>query len=125
MLGANAEEDAPARLTAGDVEREIDTLEGAHPRSPARRFRALYHTFDEIHRRTADEAADELVGWALIELHRRRDLLQHAFLEHGDSVAEGEGFGLIVGDVNHRRAKLPVQARELDACLDAQLSVEI
>src|SRR5439155_12511730 len=62
MLRANTEKDATARLSAArNVECEIDSLEGAHSRAPAFISRALDHSFDEVHRRAADEAGDEFV----------------------------------------------------------------
>ena len=61
----------------------------------------------------------------LVELHWSCDLLQHAFLQDGNTIPERERLRLVVGDVHHGGAELSVEARELDARLDAELRVEV
>ncbi|MDF2808962.1 MAG: hypothetical protein K0S43_3908 [Cellulosimicrobium sp.] len=61
----------------------------------------------------------------LVEPARARDLLQHAAAQHGDAVAERHGLGLVVRDVDGRRAEAPLEARDLGAGLPAQLGVEV
>ena len=61
----------------------------------------------------------------MIQLHRRAQLLDAAVVEYGDALAQGHGFGLIVGDVDHRGLELLVQLGQLDAQLHAQRSVQI
>src|SRR4029079_9812706 len=118
--------DAAMRLViARNVEREIDSLEGANHRPFALVCRALDDALDEIHGGSAYKASYEFIRRSLVQLHRCRDLLQDSFLEHGDPVAESECLGLIVGDVAHRRAELSVEARQLDSRLDSQLGVEV
>jgi len=126
VLRTNAKEYAAARFPiARNVECEIDSLERAHPQSAGGSLGALNHSFDEVHRRAADESRDEFVGGMVVELHWRRDLLQDSLLEHRDSVAQSQRFGLVVRDVHHRRAELAMEPSELDSRLDAELGVEI
>src|SRR5205823_895499 len=99
--------------------------ERAHPSSPPTNFRALNDAFDEVHRRTADESSHEFIGWPLVQFHRRRDLLEHSLLEHGDPIAERESLRLVVCDVDHGRPELSMQSGELYPRLDAQLRVEV
>ena len=53
-----------------------------------------------VHRRLAQEGADEQVGRAVAQLVRRAVLLQDARLHHRDAVGHGVGLGLVVGDEN-------------------------
>ena len=48
-----------------------------------------------------------------------------AVLEHHDALAERHRFDLVVGDVDHGRAQLAMQARDLHAHAAAQLRVEV
>ncbi len=60
---------------------------------------------EEIHARRADEGGDELVGRVVVELERRADLGHPPPVEHDDLVGERHRLGLVVGDVDHRRAE--------------------
>ena len=80
---------------------------------------------DEVHARRADEAGDEQVGRAVIELKRAADLLDDSRLEHDDPIAERHRFDLVVGDVDDGAAKLAVQFDEFGPHGDAQRRVEI
>ena len=82
-------------------------------------------SLEEIHRRRADEAGDEPVGRILVELERRADLLDAAGIHDHDAVGQGHGLDLIVGDVDHRRGKLALEAGDLDTHADAERRVEI
>jgi zinc and cadmium transporter len=53
-----------------------------------------------VHRRRADEAGDEAVGRAVVELQRRADLLDAAVVHHDDAVGHGHGLDLVVRDVD-------------------------
>ena len=86
---------------------------------------ALERGLDHVHRRAADEAGDEQVDRAVVELLRRRDLLQLALAHHGDAVAHRHRLDLVVGDVDRRHAELVLQLADLGAHLDAQLRVEV
>ena len=52
--------------------------------------------------RRTDEAGDEAVGWLVVELERRADLLDAAGAQHHDAVGEGHRFDLVMGHVDHR-----------------------
>ena len=67
---------------------------------------ALQLRLDEVHRRAADEAADEEVHRAVVELLRIGDLLQLALAHHGDAVAHRHRLDLVVGDVDGRRSEV-------------------
>ena len=79
----------------------------------------------EVHRRRADEAADEEVHRALVELLGRRDLLELALPHDRDAVAHRHRLDLVVRDVDRRHAELVLQARDLGAHVHAQLRVEV
>ena len=72
-----------------------------------------------------DKAGDELVRRPLEHLEWRADLSDDAVLEHHDLVGEGHRLDLVVGDEDHRGAKLALQPLDLDAGLVAQLGVEV
>ena len=75
---------------------------------------------EEIHRRRADEAGDEQVGGAAIDLHRRADLLQLAAAHDRDPVGQHHRLFLIVGDEDDGDAELALQPLDLGAGLDPQ-----
>lgn len=66
-------------------------------------------TWNEVHRRRADEARDELVGGRVVELERLALLLDHTLAHDDDVVGHGHRLDLVVGDVNGGRAQLVVQ----------------
>ena len=80
---------------------------------------------EEIHPRRAEEAGDEEIVGIAIEFQRRADLLDRAAIEHDDPARHGHRLDLVVGDVDHGRAELGMQAAELDAHLRAQRGVEV
>ena len=80
---------------------------------------------DEIHLRRADEAGDEEIGRALVELQRRAVLLDIAGIEHDDLVGHGHGLDLVVGDVDRGGAELLLQPRHLQPHLHAERRVEV
>ena len=90
----------------------------------SRAVRARLH-WEDVHRRVADERGDECVGRPIVELLRRRDLLQAPAIEHGDAMPERHRFGLVVSDVDHRGVRAPLQVGDLGAHLDAQFGVEV
>ena len=57
--------------------------------------------FEEIHRRTADEACHKSIGRSFVELLGRALLLQNAFGHDHNPVAERHGFNLVMGHVDH------------------------
>ena len=80
---------------------------------------------DQVHRGRTDEAADEEVHWTLVELLRRRDLLEITLPHDGDAIAHRHRLDLVVRDVDRRDAELVLQARDLGAHVHAELRVEI
>ena len=79
----------------------------------------------EVHRRRADEARHEQVRRVLVEHLRRVDLLDHPGAHDRHAVAERHRLGLVVRDVDHRRAQLLLDPRHLGAHLHAQLGVQV
>ena len=80
---------------------------------------------EEIHGRTADEAGDEQVGGAAVDLHGRADLLQLAAAHDRDPVGEHHRLLLVVGDEHRRDAELALQPLDLGAGVDPQRRVEV
>ena len=100
-------------------ERVLADLHGQRP------VAAVDRRLDEVHRRRADEAADEEVDRPLVELLRRRDLLELALAHDRDAVAHRHRLDLVVRDVDRRHAELVLQARDLGAHVHAELRVEV
>ena len=63
-------------------------------------------------------------GRLFVDLLRRAHLHQPAALEHADARGHRQGFDLVVGDVQHRRAQILLDALELQPQVVAQLGVE-
>ena len=80
---------------------------------------------EEVHGRGTDEAGDEEVGRPPVKSHGVGDLLDDAVFHHGDAVAQGQGFNLIVGDVEHRGGEAGVEAGDFGAHLEAGGGVEV
>ncbi len=104
----------------------------ARARSSARRpcaratpFCRLDRRLEHVHRRAADEAADEEVDRAVVQRLRIVDLLQLALAHDGDAVAHRHRLDLVVRDVDGRDAEIRLELRDLGAHLHAQLRVEV
>ena len=80
---------------------------------------------DDVHRRLADEARDEQVGRLLLQLGRRRVLLQDALLHHRDPVGQRDRLGLVVGDEHGRHLVLDQIVLDPRAQDRAQLRLEL
>ena len=80
-----------------------------------RKHRDIATQFDreEIHRRRADEAGDELVRRPLVDRLGRVVLLHDAALQDHDPVGHRHGLDLVVGDEDHRRLQLLRQRLDL------------
>ena len=61
----------------------------------------------------------------LVELLRRRDLLELALAHDGDPVAHRHRLDLVVRDVDRRHAELVLEARDLGAHVHSELRVEV
>ena len=79
----------------------------------------------EIHRRRAGEAGDELRRGPVVDAVRRVVLDQVARLQHDDAVGERHRLDLVVRHVDDRVAELLVELLDLDAHLGAQQRIEI
>ena len=69
----------------------------------------------QVHRGAPDEAADEEVDGPVVELLRRRDLLQLALAHDRDAVAHRHRLDLVVRDVDRRDAELATGCRLISA----------
>jgi hypothetical protein len=128
-LGSDAHDDgaagvAPHRragLQGGGAERHPLLAHSAdHPAA-----RLLDLGVEHVHGRAADEACDEQVHRAVVDLLRGVDLLQPALAHHRDPVAHGHGLDLVVGDVDRGGAEVVLHLADLGAHLHAQLRVEV
>ena len=79
----------------------------------------------QVHRRGADEAGDEDVGRAIVQLGRGTDLLQDTELDDGDAIAHRQSLGLIVGHVQGGDTQLALQSSNLGTGLDTELGVQV
>jgi hypothetical protein len=86
---------------------------------------ALPHALDQVHGRAADEARDEGVLGAVVEVERRAGLGDVAVLHHHDAVGHGHGLDLVMGDVDGGGLEAQVQGPDLHPHLDAELGVEV
>ena len=78
----------------------------------------------DVHARRADEMADEGMCRALEQFDRRADLHDIAVLHHHHLIGEGQRLGLVMGDIDHRRAHPLVQLLQLGAQLPFQMRVD-
>ena len=69
----------------------------------------------KVHRGAADEAGDELVRRAVVNLERRTDLLHQAAVHDDDAITHGHRLHLVMGDVHHGGIQLLVEAHQLAA----------
>jgi hypothetical protein len=86
---------------------------------------ALDGRLDQIHRGRPDESRDEQVCRPVVDLGRRRHLLQHAVAQHGDAVAHGHRLDLVVRHVHGRHLQPLDERLDLAAHRHAQLRVEV
>ena len=80
---------------------------------------------EHVHRRTADEPADEQVHGTVVERLRIVDLLQLALAHDGDTGPHRHRLDLVVGHVDGRDPEIALELRDLGAGLHAQLRVEV
>ncbi len=111
----------PDRIDPRRTQRHAPTIGHDQVQAILRVQASLQH----IHRRAAEETGHEQIGWAVVQRHRTIDLLDHAILEHHDTLAERHRLDLIVGDVDHGGTELAVQLRDLGAHAVAQLGIQI
>ena len=91
----------------------------------ARAVGASHLPLEQVHRRRAHEIGDEQIVRGVVDLVGRADLLQFAVLQHRDLGRQRHRLDLVVRDVDDGRARLLMQAFDLNAHVDAQLGVEV
>ena len=110
-FGPDADGNVIAHRRDGGAGRELE-LERGEPgaaRVTVRPETAVNLGGEEIHARRTEEAGDEAIGRAIVELERGADLLDDAVVEHDDAARHGHGLGLVVGDVDHGGLELGVE----------------
>ena len=80
---------------------------------------------DEVHRRRADKARHEQVGWTVVDFLRAAELAYLAILHHGNQRAERHGLDLIVRHVHDAGLEPLVQLFDLVPHLYPELGIEI
>ncbi|NCL74794.1 hypothetical protein AIIKEEIJ_02240 [Rhodococcus sp. YH1] len=80
---------------------------------------------EQVHAGRPDESGDEGVDRVVVQVAGRGDLLQAAAVEDGHPIPHGHRLHLIMGDVHGRGAQPTLQSRDLRACADPQLRVEV
>ena len=105
--------------SGGNGQRKVLRLE-----APAVAVR-LEAAVDQADLALADEVGDEDVGRPVVDLLRRRVLLQGALVEDRDARGHRHRLRLIVRDVDDRRADAPVQRLDVMAHAHPQARVEV
>ena len=72
-----------------------------------------------------EEVGDRLGGRGGVDLLRRPDLDDPAVLHQGDAVGQGEGFDLVVGDVDRGQVQVELDFAELDAQPFAEPGIQV
>ncbi|ELY39605.1 phenol hydroxylase [Natronorubrum tibetense GA33] len=80
---------------------------------------------DEVHRRRADEAADESVDRVLVDVRRRTGLLEDTVVEDDHPIAHRHRLLLIVRDVDGGDPEFVLNALDLRAHLRPEARVEV
>ncbi|EAU67861.1 conserved hypothetical protein [Stigmatella aurantiaca DW4/3-1] len=120
LLGAEAERHAAALLRALELRGRGDGLSIRQGQGVA-----LLGGLQEGHLRRAEESGDKAVDGVMVELLGRAPLLDVAPVEEDHLVGQGHGLDLVVGDVDHRRLELLVQAGDLQTHLRAQGGIQV
>ena len=79
----------------------------------------------QVHRRRAHEASDELVTGPHIKLGGRAELLHAALVKNRDLVGQCHGFDLIMRDINNGGAKPVMKPFDFCAHLRSQLRIQV
>ncbi len=79
----------------------------------------------DVQARAAEEAADETVGRAAVEVEGRAHLLEPALPQQRHPAPQRHRLALVVGDVDRGGAELLLEALQLGPRLHAQLRVEV
>ena len=79
---------------------------------------------NEVDRGAAEPGGDIGIDGVCIDLARRADLNQPARFEHADVRSHRHRLGLVMRDIEDRRAELALNALQLDTKLGAELRIE-
>ena len=109
MHGADAQFQHPTGL--GPEGGRFRLQGDGHPVDP--RILALKGAGQKIHAGTSDKIADEFVPGIFEKLLRCADLNDFTFVHEDHLIREGQGFHLVVGDIDHRQFELFVDLLEL------------
>ncbi len=73
---------------------------------------ALHLGRHDVHAGRSDEIADEGMRGPVEQFRRRAALHHAAVMHHHHGVGEGQRFGLVVGDIDHRQVERAMQRLE-------------
>lgn len=134
MFCAEAEEDFSAHIRAKPVRvraAQFELKAGGHKiigfgsEEDEATFALGNSAVKKVHCGCAEECCDEAIGRAFVDFSRRADLLQRSFTDDGDTIAEGEGFLLVVRHKNDGGRKALPEQRQFGAHLEAQRFIQI
>ena len=80
---------------------------------------------EEIHLRAADELGHKHICRLFIQFDGAANLFDHTTTQDDNLVSQCHRFNLIMGCIDHRRAKTLVQAGNFHPCLDTQSGIQI
>ena len=80
---------------------------------------------EKVHARRTDEGGDKFVRRLVVKLERRADLRNDSVVENDDLVGQSHRLRLVMRHIDHRRAKIGVELRQLEAHLHAQFRIEV
>ena len=122
VLGTHAHDDLLALVGAEGVR-----LLRAELRNEilSRQFVPVHLGVVEVHGGQADEAGHKEVGRRVVKLQRRTNLLDVAHGHADDAVGQGQGLGLVVGDVEHGGGEPLVQQQDLPPGGAAEFRIQV
>ena len=85
-----------------DRSRVGDRITAARGADPQRGLSEHDLARDQIHARAAHERGDEPLRRTFIDSPRRVDLHDPALVDHGQSLADAQGLGLVMSDMYYR-----------------------
>src|SRR3989339_775360 len=80
---------------------------------------------EKIHGGTADKAGHELIDRPIVDYKGGVALLNKPIEHNDNAIAQGHGFDLVVGNIDHCCLEAVVETIEFGAHFNAQLGVEI
>ncbi len=121
-FGADGEEDEAAGFPGGITDVGVEGAEGGFDPGEGF-FDGEDAAGEEI--RLAHEGGDEPGAGVAVDFGGGAELLDAAVVEDGHAVGDGEGFFLVVGDVEGGEAGLAADAADFAAHFDAEAGVEV